>query len=270
MEDIKRFDISGVNLPPGEDDIRKFEELNNLRIHCVCAQTDGKHVEIYKSAYNPHFILMLMKNPKGESHWCVIPSTKSLSRLISSNISKSKRARHICTNCHQYTFTTEGALKKHEKYCLDHEAQTTKLPTKRDYVMFKNERKKIRPPVSIYADFECYQPKKEVKKGMSSEIVTEHIPSGFCIYVKSRYENSFPSKYVSYTAQNENDDVAREFIQELIKIRNEYASVPACEINMTPNDIIKHEQETKCYLCNEEFTKEDYKVRDHDHHDGHY
>ena len=181
MEDIKKFDITGVNLPPGKDDIKKFEELNNLRIHCVCTQTGGKHVEIYKSAYNPHFILMLMKNPAGVSHWCVVPSTKSLSRLISSNISKSKLTRHICTNCHQYTFRTEGALKKHEKYCPEHEAQTTKLPTKRDYVMFRNERKKICPPISIYADFECRQPKKEIKKCKSSEIVSEHIPSGFRI-----------------------------------------------------------------------------------------
>ena len=55
--------------------------------------------------------------------------------------------------------------------------------------MFCNERKKICPPVSIYADFECYQPKKEVKKGKSSEIMSEHIPSGFGIYVKSRYPN---------------------------------------------------------------------------------
>ena len=145
LEDIKKFNTTRVNLPPSKDDIRKFEELNNLRIHCICAQTDGKHVEIYKSAYNPHFILMLMKNPAGVSHWCVIPSTKLLSRLISSNISKANMACYICTNCHQNTFRTEGALKKHEKYCLEHEAQKTKLPSKKDYVMFQNERKKIRP-----------------------------------------------------------------------------------------------------------------------------
>ena len=85
-----------------------------------------------------------------------------------------------------------------------------------------------------------------------------------------RYPNSFPSKYVSFTARDENDDVAKKFIEELIKIRDEYASVPAFDMIMAPNDVIKHEQETKCYLCGGEFTPEDHKVRDHDHHDGHY
>lgn len=63
--------------------------------------TDGKHIEIYMPAQKPDFILLLMKNPAGKSHWCVILNEKSLSRLVSSNISKSKRMRHICTNCHQ-------------------------------------------------------------------------------------------------------------------------------------------------------------------------
>ena len=75
---------------------------------------------------------------------------------------------------------------------------------------------------------------------------------------------------VSFTAKNENDEVVKKFIQELIKIRDEYACIPPCEINMAPNDIIKHEQTTKCYLCDKEFTPEDNKVRDHDHHNGHY
>ena len=39
---------------------------------------------------------------------------------------------------------------------------------------------------------------------------------------------------------------------------------------MTSQDTTKHQQATRCYLCGEGFTKEDYKVRDHDHHDGHY
>ena len=286
-KDIKKFNIEGVNLPPTKEDIRKFEKLNNMKILCVCAQTDGRHVEIYKEQHNPDIILMLMKNPKGESHLCVVPTPSSLVSLTSANLSKSKKARFICTNCLHFTCTTFNELKTHEKYCLLHEAQTTKLPTKRDLIMFRNERKKIRPPVSIYADFECYQPQTKIKKGKSSEIVSKHIPSGVGIgksseivskhipsgvgiYVKSRYEEKFPSKYSSFTAENEDDDVPKEFIKDLIKIRDEYGAIPPCEIHMTVNDNIKHEQATRCYLCHEEFTEEDYKVRDHDHHNGFY
>ena len=130
-KDIEKYNVKGVNLPPTKDDIKKFEKLNNLRILCVCAQTDGKHVEIYKECHQPDIMLMLMKNLKGQSHWCAIPSISSLSRLVSANISKSNRARFICTNCLHFTCRTHNKLKAHEKYCLMHEAQTTKLPTKR-------------------------------------------------------------------------------------------------------------------------------------------
>ena len=197
LEYIKGFQTKGVNLPPERKDIIKFEKLNNLRIHCCCAQTDGKHVEIYKAAQNPDFILMLMKNFAGISYWCMVPSAKSLVRLTSSNISKSKRARHICTNCHQFTSRTKNAPKAHERYCLLHEAQTTKLPNKKDdNVVFKNERRKYRNRIKIYADFECVQPKTEIKKGKSSEIVSEHIPSGYAIRVLSRYPEFFPSRNI--------------------------------------------------------------------------
>ena len=133
-----------------------------------------------------------MKNPQGQSHWCVIRDRKSLSRLISSNISKAKQARHICTLCHQATFTTEAALERHDTLCKDHDAQITKLPTKKDYIMFKNEHKKIRPPISIYVNFECSLPKIDIEKGKSSKITSEHVPSGFGFYVKSRYKSNYP------------------------------------------------------------------------------
>ena len=267
LEQIKTFNIEGVNLPPDKKDIKKFEKQNNLNIHCVCAMTDGKYIEIYKSAHKSDFILILMKNSAGASHWCVVPNEKSLSRLILSNIFKSNRSRHICTNCHQNTFQTKCALEKHEKLCLDHEAQITKLPTKKDIIMFKNEHNKIRPPITIYADFECYQPKQETEKGKSSKILSKHIPSGFGFYVRSKYEGTYPSHYQSYSRE---EDVAKEFIQELIKVRDEVATIPACDIIMTDKDTREHEEATKCYLCGEGFTEENYKVRDHDHHDGHY
>ena len=264
---IKTYNINGITIPPDEAGIKKFEKQNNIKIHCVCAMTNGKHLEIYKAAYKPDIILCLMKNPKGESHWCIIKDKKALSRLISSNISKSKRARHICMLCHQATFRTPGALELHEALCLDHEAQVTRLPRKRDYVMFWNERKKIAPAFTIYADFECYQPKVDITKGESSKIVSEHIPSGFGFYVKSRYEENYPSKYVSYSGPR---DVLKKFKEELLKVRDEIADIPPCDIIMSEKDIIDHNQATSCYTCGEGFTEDNYKVRDYDHHDGHY
>ena len=96
--------------------------------------------------------------------------------------------------------------------------------------MFKNERKKNPPAVSIYADFECYQPKTDIPKGNSSKIVSRHIPSGFGFYVKSRYEDRYASKYVGFSGEG---DVPKKFIEELLKVRDEIASIPAYEMKMT-------------------------------------
>ena len=195
---------------------------------------------------------MLNEKSSGQSHWCVVKSREALSRLISGNMSKTKRPRYICTLCRQALFSCETALEKHEKMCLDHEAQTTQLPIKKDYVVFRNERKKTPPAFSIYAHFECYQPKADIPKGKSSKIVSNHIPSGCAFYVKSRYENSYASKYVSYSGP---EDVPKKFISELLKVRDEIAAIPSCDIIMTSRDTIKHEQATSCYLCGEGFTE---------------
>ena len=47
------FNTEGIKFPSDRDDIRKFEKQNNLNIHCVCATTDSKHIELYKAAIRP-------------------------------------------------------------------------------------------------------------------------------------------------------------------------------------------------------------------------
>ena len=98
---MKSYNTEGIQLPPDEEGVKKFEKLNNIKIHCVCAMTDEKHIEMYKAAYKPNIMLCLMKNRQRQSHWCVVRGREGLSRLISNNMSKTKRARHICTLCHQ-------------------------------------------------------------------------------------------------------------------------------------------------------------------------
>ena len=135
---------------------------------------------------------------------------------------------------------------------------------------FKNHQKSIKPPVSITADFECFQPKISFRRGGVSELISIHQPSGVGMYVKSEYEDRFPSRYIGIRAKNNNDDIAKLFLEEIIKIRDEYAFVPPYEMFMTNNDKINFEQATKCYVCNGEFSDDNWKVRDHNHHTGAY
>ena len=113
-EQSKSFNIEGVNFPMGKDDMIRLAKQNNTRVHCVCAMTNSERIDHFITERDSDIILIFIKISESEWHWGVVPSLSPLSRLISSSISKSKRARHICTNCHINTFRTQGALKEHQ------------------------------------------------------------------------------------------------------------------------------------------------------------
>ena len=57
----------------------------------------------------------------------------------------------------------------------------------------------MRVPVAIYADFECYQPKCSEKHGKTSEHMSQHIPSGYGMFVRSDNEDVVQSYYQNKT-----------------------------------------------------------------------
>ena len=62
--------------------------------------------------------------------------------------------KHFCRYCLQ-AFSTQEILKRHLKDCFKiNGKQRIILPTKGEYVKFKNYERKIKSPFIIYADFE--------------------------------------------------------------------------------------------------------------------
>ena len=99
-EQSKFFNIQRISFPAGRDDAIKFFKQNNIRAHCVRTMTNSERIDHFIMGRDPEIILIFIKNPESEAYWGLISSISSLSRLISSGISKSKRARLICTKCH--------------------------------------------------------------------------------------------------------------------------------------------------------------------------
>ena len=97
-------------------------------------------------------MLMFFKNPQGKCHWCAIPDMKSLSRFVSTSISKHREGRRVCTNCIRNTFRTANALEEHQKLCLENKPQVLKLPRKNTKISFKNIHKQMRVPFAIYGE----------------------------------------------------------------------------------------------------------------------
>ena len=191
---------------------------------------------------------------------------------MSSSISKSKRARYICTNCHINTFRTPGALKDHQELCFKNDAQLLTVPRKSTILKFKNYKNIVKCLIKIVADFECYQPECAEKYGKSTELTAKHKPSGYGFYVASEYEEIYKTRYESHTFDG---DVAKDFVKRLIEVRDEIDKIPSKEMIFTEEDEIVYDDAKICWICQGEFsekedgrTKGKMKVRDHCHWTG--
>ena len=183
----------------GKDDMIKLLKQNNTRGHCVCAETNSTRIDHFIVDRDPEIILLFIKNEEGKAYWCVIPSRSSLSRLVSSSISKSTRARLICFNCHRNTYKNQTELEDHQKTCFKNEPQILEALPKGTIIKFKNYKNIVKCPIKIAGDFECYQPKCKEKRGKSTEYVSKHKPSGYGICVVNEHEEIYKTHYESHT-----------------------------------------------------------------------
>ena len=87
-----------------------------------------------------------------DNHFCPI---RDLSRLVSSQLSKNKSAKHICL---QYlnAFGSKWTLRKHEELCSKQKTQCHMYPKPGSTVSFKNYERLHEIPFVVYADFECF------------------------------------------------------------------------------------------------------------------
>ena len=216
--------------------------------------------------------LFFYKNENGtKSHYCAI---KSMSRLVSSQINKKKAKKYVCDYCLN-AFGKEDLLNEHIKYCSNHDAVNVVMPKpgKNDFLKFKNIQNSIECPVKIYADFESFTKPIDEKSG-KTKLYQKHVPSAFCFYVVSRVEG-FSMDPVSYVCQNENDDVAKIFVEKLEEVTKKiYETFKESKPMIFDENAKKlHESQKECYVCGEKFydkSLEYRKVRDHCHYTGKY
>ena len=114
MKDLKRvsnlrkfmdnYDWSGLEFPVSIKDIGKFETRNNISVNVLAVE--GRDVYIHRKGQRVgREINLLMISEDGIRHYTAI---KSLSRLLSSKNSNTKRKQHFCMNCLQ-GFTQESS-----------------------------------------------------------------------------------------------------------------------------------------------------------------
>lgn len=261
-EQAKTLNFNDIEFPIDLKGIDKFEKQNNIFINVI--GYENKQFFPYRLSNQEEGINLLLFSEEQKSHYVLI---KNLSRLLSSTINKHKEKKHFCLNCFN-AFRTKESLKEHKYYCNNNDPDNIVMPEKGASIQFKNYQREMKVPFVVYADFESIlkpihtcEPNPEES---FTNIYQKHIPIGFCYYIKSDFMEFTP---VTYTAKNENENVAKKFIEMLEKdVINIYHKTKF------PRKIIlneeKFEKEENCWICGNSLGKD--KVRDHCHYTGHY
>lgn len=255
------LNLNDVKVPMYFKDIHKFEVNNNLSINVYGIENESIVGPLYysKNKKETHINLLYVE----DEHFCLI---KSLSRLISTQISKHKSKVFICDGCLLY-FNNQLKLDIHQKD--DCNKIITKFPKAGSYISFQNYPKKLKVPFVIYADFECLlKPISNCQPNPTSSfstLIQKHVPFSFAYYIKCEFDTKL-SKYVTYRGI----DCAKIFIQRLtadcIDINLKLSKIIPM-IPLSDDDNILY-QSNICHICEKAFKPFETKVRDHCHLSG--
>ena len=182
---MDNYDLSGLEFPVSIKDMGKFE-TRNISVNILAAE--GRDIYIHRKGQRVgREINLLMVSEDGIRHYTAI---KSLSRLLSSKNSNTKRKQHFCMNCLQ-GFTQESSRDQHQVYCENNESVRVEMPKQGSTVEFKDGQNQFRVPFIMYADFESIlEPMDPVELGSPNPSqpytneVNQHTPSGWCVYSK--------------------------------------------------------------------------------------
>ena len=107
------YDWSGLEFPVSIKDIGKFETKNNISVNVLAVEGRDIYIQRKGRRMMGREANLLMVSEDGIRHYTAI---KSLSRLLSSKNSNTKRKQHFCMNCLQ-GFRQESSRDQHQVYC---------------------------------------------------------------------------------------------------------------------------------------------------------
>ena len=133
----ERLDWSGLKFPVKLNHIVIFEKFNpSISINVFGFDGIIYPLRISKTkserSERPRIVNLLLISDGEKQHYCLI---KSLSRLLSSQLSKHDGSIVFCLNCLNH-FPNEEKLKIHEEYCLKNEAIRIEIPEKGVFLSF--------------------------------------------------------------------------------------------------------------------------------------
>ena len=264
---INTVNMGDIHYPVTLKDINKFEKLNPDIAVSVYTYDESYSVgtlRISKHVDRPYRIKLLLISDENKTHYCLI---EDFSKLVFSQANKHKGKVYVCERCIN-TFTTENALKEHEKHCTNEDCVNLKMPAPGSTISFKNFEKGQRVPFMVYADFESLlkpisrcEPNPEVS---STTKYQKHEPISFSYYIKCFEDNVCDLEPRTYTGE----DAIEKFITWLEKDIKYISNISTKKMIFGGKEAIDFNNATRCWICKGELGPD--KVRDHCHLTGRY
>ena len=268
----ERLDWSGLKFPVKLDHIVIFEKFNpSISINVFGFEGDVYPLRLSKSKSEQTINLLLISDGE-KQHYCLI---KSLSRLLSSQLTNHDPANSFCLNCLNH-FPNEEKLKIHEEYCLKNQAIRIEMPEKGSFISFIHHNRSIKVPFVVYADFEAFTEEistcEQNDKKSFTQKYQRHRPSGFCYKIVCFDEQLFNQKPVLFRAESEDEDISAIFVEmlerDIKRIQEKFDF--SKKMIFTFKDKDDFEKAEICWICQKEFGEREKKVRDHCHFTGKY
>ena len=276
----ERLDWSGLKFPVDLKQIIIFEKLNpQISINVFGFEGDVYPLRLSKSesersererSERTQIVNLLLISDGEKQHYCLI---KSLSRLLSSQMSKHDHTKSFCLNCLNH-FPNEEKLKIHEEYCLKNQAIRIEMPEKGSFISFIHHNRSIKVPFVVYADFEAFTEEipisEQNEKFSFTQKYQKHKPSGFCYKIVC-FDERYNQKPVLFRARSEDEDLSAIFVEmlerDIKRIQEKFDFSKKMIFSLKDKD--DFEKAKICWICQKEFGSEK-KVRDHCHFTGKY
>ena len=263
----ERLDWSGLKFPVDLNQITIFEKFNpSISINVFGFEGVVYPLQLSKTKRMQIVNLLLISDGE-KQHYCLI---KSLSRLLSSQVSGHKESKSFCLNCLNH-FPNEEKLKIHEGYCLKNQAIKIEMPEKGSFISFIHHNRSIKVPFVVYADFEAFTEEISTCEPNEKKSFTKkyqrHRPSGFCYKIVC-FDEKYNPKPVLFRAKS-GEDIGAIFVEMLEDIKRIYKKFEfSKKMIFTFKDKGDFEKAEICWICQGKFDEKQKKVRDHCHFTG--
>jgi hypothetical protein len=276
----------GCQFPPQYRDYYKYEKLNNIKIVIFSCSTKNKCKEgdkeyttilpLYNNnnivdidGTNTHYLLLIENHKTLQEHYVYITN---MSRLFTRENTKGHHAEnHYCPNCLSRFTSKQGLIKHFENKCFDNPLARAVMPTidkdgNKPIMEFKNYQNRNKLPTVIYADCESILEPVNVGTSGNMKKINEHKPASFHYVIVSENRKKIDRKFVG---RNCLEDFLENLISDCENIQNDYRKTNK-PIVMTVENEKNFKNADNCYMCNNHFSEDNQKVRDHDHLTGNF